>query len=334
MLKVILSICLKWGIVARSLVIIYHPDFKLHLTGEGHPECVERMDVILDGLQQQGLMHAENRMLAEPVPLSAVSSCHQESYIDLVHKECLRVKQKGIPPGHCMLSTGDVFISPNSYAVALLAAGAGIVAVDQVMKGLTRTAFCVIRPPGHHATSSQGMGFCFFNNAAIAARYAQKTFGIKRVLIVDWDVHHGNGTQEIFYSDPSVFYFSTHQDGIYPGTGHRQEVGVGNILNFPIAGGKNSRLQVLKAFEEDLPLAMERFKPELVLISAGFDGHKKDPLGGFDLETKDFARLTVVVQKIASQYCQGRIVSLLEGGYNLEALAESVCAHVHVLQGY
>lgn len=315
----------------HPLVIIYHPDFKLHLTGEGHPECIERMSVILEALKKQGLMHSENSILAKSAPLSMVSYCHSSDYIDLVRRECLWVQQRNVPSGHHMLSTGDVFISPDSYSVALLAVGAGMVAVDQVMQGHAQTAFCVIRPPGHHATTSQGMGFCLFNNVAIAARYAQRTFHLNKILIVDWDVHHGNGTQEIFYSDPSVFYFSTHQGGIYPGTGQRNEIGAANILNCPIAGGKNSRLHILKAFEEELPLAMERFKPELIIISAGFDAHKMDPLGGFDLETEDFAKLTAVVQKISNQYCQGKIVSLLEGGYNLEALAASASAHACAL---
>ncbi len=181
-----------------------------------------------------------------------------------------------------------------------------------------------------------------FNNIAIAARYAQAYYGIKNALIVDWDVHHGNGTQEIFYNDPSVFYFSTHQEGIYPGTGKKEEIGAGNIYNCPIPGGKNSRLKVLKAYKDDLVRAMNVFKPELVLISAGFDAHHADPLGGydahrgtpeggFDLLTEDFATLTQIVQKIAEKHCQGKIVSILEGGYNLKALAESVCAHAETL---
>lgn len=314
----------------NPLSIVYHPHFIMHLTGKGHPESPMRYTSVIDELTRQGLMTNDNSLLAKEAPLSAILRCHPQSYIDLVKNECQKLK---VGPGSTFLSTGDAKISPDSFEVALLAAGAGLIAIDAVMQNTTKTAFCVVRPPGHHATSTQGMGFCLFNNVAIAARYAQDTYHVKKVLIADWDVHHGNGTQEIFYSDPSVFYFSTHQEGIYPETGKREEIGVGNICNLPIQGGVGSRISVLKAYEEDLFAAMEIFTPDLILLSAGFDAHQDDPIGGMDLQTEDFTALTKSIKKIANKHCEGRIISFLEGGYNLEALAASTCAHVRELRG-
>ncbi|MBA3603465.1 MAG: histone deacetylase [Parachlamydiaceae bacterium] len=325
------------------LTIIHHPECILHLTGQGHPECPERYIAVINELQNQGyLQEASFNLLAKKASNADILRCHSQIYVNRVKAECEYLRMLNIPEATSMLSTGDVQICSNSFEIALLAAGAGLLAVDKVMQEKSKTAFCAMRPPGHHATTSQGMGFCLFNNIAIAARYAQATYNVKKVLIVDWDVHHGNGTQEIFYNDPSVFYFSTHQEGIYPGTGKKEDIGAGNIYNCPISGGKNSRLEVLKAYEDDLANAMLLFKPELVLISAGFDAHHTDPLGGydahcgtpqagFDLITQDFTTLTEIVQKIAKKHCQGKIVSILEGGYNLKALAESVRAHTKIL---
>ncbi len=321
------------------LMIIYHPDCVLHLTGIAHPENPNRYSAIMEGLQTQGFLQ-DTSLLAKKASIEDILRCHSQDYINLVFEECKFLEMLKIPEATSMLSTGDVIICAQSYDIALLAAGAGIIAIDCVMKGMSRAALSVMRPPGHHATRSQGMGFCLFNHIAIAARYAQKAYGIKKVAIIDWDVHHGNGTQEIFYNDPSVFYFSTHQEGIYPGTGRKEEKGVGNICNCPIRGGKNSRLKVLKAYEEDLCAVMESFKPELILISAGFDAHHADPLGGYDtgggldLTTEDFATLTRIVQKIAYKHSDGKIVSLLEGGYHLKALAESVCSHANILRNF
>lgn len=311
-------------------LVIYHPDYVLHLTGKNHPENPLRYLTTFKALQEQGLL--ENKLLATPVPLSELLHCHPLSYIELVKKASSRTLQQGFLNGECELSTGDVRISPESYRLALLASGSGILAIDAIVQNKAHKVFCLIRPPGHHATHDRGMGFCLFNNVAVCARYAQSKYGIKRILIVDWDVHHGNGTQDIFYKDPTVFYFSTHQNGIYPGTGSKEEVGVGNILNCPIEAGEMSRLEVLAAHEIKLDLAMEAFKPELVLVSAGFDAHEKDPLGGFNLKTEDFATLTSIVCRLAEQYSGGRVVSFLEGGYNLESLADSVCAHVRALK--
>jgi acetoin utilization deacetylase AcuC-like enzyme len=252
--------------------------------------------------------------------------CHTAPYIEQVREDV----ERGL--SYLSTDTGDTVISPTSYQVALKAVGAVLTAVDLVMTGEDKTAFCLVRPPGHHACSNRGMGFCLFNNIAIGARYAQRNYGIKRVLIVDWDLHHGNGTQEIFYNDPSIFYFSTHQFPYYPGTGSEEESGAGTIRNIPIFNTEGSRDDILYAFEVVLPQLMEDFKPELVMISAGFDSHEADPLGGLSLKSEDFATLTNGVKAIANKYAKGRIVSALEGGYNLNALEESVRAHVNALK--
>jgi acetoin utilization deacetylase AcuC-like enzyme len=207
-------------------------------------------------------------------------------------------------------------------------------AVDAVATGAARNAFCAVRPPGHHASAGRGMGFCFFNNAALATRYAQRRHGLGRVLIVDWDVHHGNGTEDIFYCDPTVFYFSTHQWPLYPGTGRVNETGegagVGTTMNFPFPAG-SGREEVLGAVEASLAPAAEQFRPELVVISAGFDSRLGDPLGRFTLTDRDFADLTRAVMQIAARHAGGRVVSVLEGGYNLDGLASAAAAHVEAL---
>ncbi|MGZ3633508.1 MAG: histone deacetylase family protein [Parachlamydiaceae bacterium] len=305
--------------------LVFHPDFSLHLTGRGHPESPDRYKAIVKALQAQNLWHNALQLQAKQAPFLTTLACHDAQYIEKVQIECAQSTLN-------QLSTGDVQICSQSYEVALLAAGAGIKALYAIFEGKTNQAFCIVRPPGHHATISQGMGFCLFNNVAIAARYAQKTFGIKKVLIADWDVHHGNGTQDIFYRDPSVFYFSTHQEGIYPGTGTCDEKGVGNIYNYPIQSTPNARIELLRAYEETLPYLMEEFKPDLILVSAGFDAHEADPLGGLNLKTEDFGKLTKAIQKLAEKHCEGKWISFLEGGYNLEALTASVCAHVAALK--
>jgi len=205
-----------------------------------------------------------------------------------------------------------------------------------VVAGQVTAAFCALRPPGHHARPAQGMGFCVFNNAAVAARYAQQRHRLKRVLIVDWDVHHGNGTQDIFYRDGSVFYFSTHQSPLYPGTGHPNETGAGEgagtTLNCPFPFGAG-RKEIVGAFEDRLVPAADRFKPELVIVSAGFDGRINDPLGGFTLTDADFAELTKILTGIAARHAGGRLISTLEGGYNLDGLGKAAAAHVQALAG-
>ena len=307
--------------------VLYDDAYKLHKTGEGHPESPERLGAILDGLARAGLDQVTRRLAPRPATEQEVAACHTEGYI--------RTARRDIESGAASLSTGDTLVSPDSYRVALLAAGGVLEAVDAAVAGTVKNAFCVVRPPGHHATPDRGMGFCIFNNVALAARHAQRKHGIEKVLIVDWDVHHGNGTQEIFYADPSVFYFSTHQGPWYPGTGSAEETGAGKgegtTLNCPFPAGAGRKEIVEQAFRGKLLPAAERFKPDLVLISAGFDSRAGDPLGGFRLADEDFADLTLLALQVARSHAGGRLVSVLEGGYSLDGLASASAAHVQAL---
>jgi len=297
-----------------------------HDTGDGHPECAARFSAVLKGLTDSGVLAKAAKAAARAATVDEIALCHDRAYI--------ATAQADIAAGRGTLSTGDTQVSAKSYDAALKAAGAAMVAVDEVIAGKTSNAFCFARPPGHHATPKRGMGFCVFNNVAIAARYAQTKHKIGKVLIVDWDVHHGNGTQDIFYEDGSVFFLSTHQSPWYPGTGAADETGagkgLGTTLNFPFPAG-SGRKEIYGAFEGKLLPIMEKFKPELVLISAGFDSRIEDPLGKFTLSDDDFADLTRVMKKIAKDHAGGRVVSLLEGGYNLAGLKSASTAHVKAL---
>lgn len=299
---------------------------KRHETGYGHPECPERFDAVLRALEQSGAVTQCGRLSAVPAGEEDILLCHAPEYFSLVKHD--------IAKGASALSTGDTAISEATMEVALAAAGGAKSAVDAVIAGEARNVFCVVRPPGHHATPFRGMGFCVFNNVAIAARHAQRRHGLEKVLIVDWDVHHGNGTQDIFYGDETVFYFSTHQFPWYPGTGERSETGSsrgrGATLNCPFPAGAG-RAEILGAFREELVPAADAFQPDLVLVSAGFDSRVQDPLGMFLLTDEDFAEMTTILLDIAERHAGGRLVSLLEGGYNLRGLASAVGAHVTAL---
>jgi acetoin utilization deacetylase AcuC-like enzyme len=271
-------------------------------------------------------MHDLTRIPSRAATEDELLLCHTPEY--------LHVARRDVESGRPFLSTGDTDIGPNSWEVAERAVGGVLNAVDAVMTGAARNAFCAVRPPGHHANAVRGMGFCLFNNVAIAARYAQRKHGIGRALIIDWDVHHGNGTQDIFYSDPSVFFFSTHQWPLYPGTGRADETGtgaaVGTTMNFPFPAG-SGRTEILGALRDSLMPAAREFRPDLVLISAGFDSRIGDLLGQFTLTDDDFADLTNSVMEIADMHAGGRVVSLLEGGYNLSGLASASVRHVEAL---
>ncbi|HUA59356.1 MAG TPA: histone deacetylase [Verrucomicrobiae bacterium] len=297
-----------------------------HLMGRQHPERPERYDAVIGGLRRAGILNKLTPIASREITEEELLLCHTPAY--------LRTARRDVESGSPFLSTGDTDITPNSWGVASRAAGGVLNAVDTVHTGQARNAFCVVRPPGHHANASRGMGFCVFNNVALAARYAQKKHGVARILICDWDVHHGNGTQDIFYSDPSVFFFSTHQWPLYPGTGRANESGEGDgygtTMNFPFPAGSGRR-EILGAVEQSLMPAMKEFRPELVLISAGFDSRVGDLLGQFTLNDDDFADLTADLMQIADETAGGRIVSVLEGGYSLDGLATASAAHVHRL---
>jgi acetoin utilization deacetylase AcuC-like enzyme len=303
--------------------LLADPFVKEHNPGPGHPEQVARFDAAMRGLGDAKLTAVAPRAAT----IDELALCHTREYIG--------VAKRDVEMGLSDLSTGDTQVSPRSYDVALRASGLCLDAIDLVMQGKAETAFCIVRPPGHHATPNRGMGFCLFNNIAVAARYAQKKYGVGQVVIADWDVHHGNGTQDIFYADPSVFFFSTHQSPWYPGTGAADETGEGKgkgtKVNCPFPSGAG-RDQILTVFHDKLAAAMSGYKPDLILISAGFDSRLGDPLGQFRLTDTDFADLTNIMLEIADKHAKGRVVSVLEGGYNLDGLTKGVNAHVRALQ--
>lgn len=294
-----------------------------HRTAPGHPERPERLAAVRAALEP---LRAPLILPSRRAEISEITTCHDPRYVENV----LRL----IREGETELAGGDVSVSEESGEVALRAAGGVIDAVDTVLDGRADNAFCAVRPPGHHARPAAAMGFCLFNNVAIAARHARKHHGLERVAIVDWDVHHGNGTQEIFYRDGSVLFFSTHQSPWYPGTGAADETGdgkgSGRIFNRPLPSG-SGETEIVGAFRDTLLPALEKFRPQLLLISAGFDSRAGDPLGQFRLTDADFATLTRLLRDAAERFCQGKIVSVLEGGYNLAGIGPATRAHVSEL---
>src|SRR5215210_1643440 len=311
-----------------TTAIIHHPVFEQHDTGPGHPESPERYAVVMQALR--GDAELWPRLLeveAGPAPRGDVQAAHTPQHF----KQVERAVSEGL--GYL---DGDTVVSMRSLDAALRASGGACRAVDMVMKGEAQNAFLPARPPGHHATPDRAMGFCLFNTAAVAARYAQRHYKeVERVAVLDWDVHHGNGTQGIFYDDPSVFFFSAHQYPWYPGTGTRGETGVGRgrgyTLNVPLRAMTPTTDQRC-AFDAAVTDMAGRFKPDLILISAGFDAHTADPLGQLLLTDADFVQMTQVLKDWAKNACAGRLVSCMEGGYNLGTLGETVRAHVKALQ--
>lgn len=305
---------------------LFDPLYLRHDTGAGHPERPSRLLAVEQRLRGEAWFDALHPLSPREADIDAITLVHDPRYVELVRRE--------VEGGLRQLSTGDTAISEESYAVALGMVGGVLEAVDAVMLGRSRNAFCAVRPPGHHATGVRGMGFCLFNGVAVAARYAQQVHGVERVLIADWDVHHGNGTQDIFYTDGSVFFMSTHQYPFYPGTGPRGETGegagAGLTMNRPFPAGAGDD-EVIGAFTEDLLPAARAFRPDLVLVSAGFDSRIGDLLGGFRVTDDGFRTLTQVMLEIAEIAAGGRLVSVLEGGYTLAGLASAAHAHVEEL---
>jgi len=297
---------------------LFDEAFLAHDTGPGHPESAHRLEVIRAHLEKTGLIGQLMQLGARPARKDEILSNHTPGHWDRVRSKC---QQGG------GLMDGDTPVSAGSWDAALLAAGGTIAAVDAVLEGNVNNAFCCVRPPGHHAEAEMAMGFCLFNNVAIAARHLLNTHGLERILIIDWDAHHGNGTQHSFYKDPQVFYFSTHQYPFYPGTGAASEIGrdkgKGFTLNVPLFAGAGDE-EFLAGFNNQLVPAMERFQPEFVLLSAGFDAHHNDPLTALLVTDRGFARAGLVIRDLAERFCGGKWVTVLEGGYDLNALASGV----------
>ncbi|MBU4212827.1 MAG: histone deacetylase [Verrucomicrobia bacterium] len=307
---------------------VYDEFYLLHHPGETHPEQPVRLESILKELKEKNLFSRLLHIKPSPAKIEWITEIHSPEYVREV-KEICRSGQK-------YLHSPDTGISKESFNVALLAAGGVLEAIDAVMSGKVRNAFCAVRPPGHHALKNRAMGFCLFNNVAIGARYLQKKYNLKKILIVDWDVHHGNGTQDAFYDDPTVFFFSVHQYPFYLDSGASEEKGTGKgygyNLNAPLPAGSGDEAY-RKVFQDILKPKIIEFKPDFILISAGFDAHKDDPLGGMQLTPEGFAQMTAILKELAKNICNGRMVSVLEGGYDLEGLSISVSAHIAVLLG-
>ena len=306
--------------------LVYDSRYLDHDMGAGHPESPNRLRAIMERLEQSGTVARLARIAPREAEDEWITQIHTPSYVSMLKTQAPTNGRVSLDP--------DTSMSPGSLSAAYLAAGGALAAVDAIMSRQVEHVFCAVRPPGHHAEAGRAMGFCLFNNVAIAARYVQKRYGLQRVLIVDWDVHHGNGTQHSFEDDASVLFFSTHQFPHYPGTGRATERGTGAGEGFTIdvpmeAGEGNEEYRAI--FEKSLVPAADAFKPEFVIISAGFDAHKDDPLASMGLTEEGYADLTAIVAGIARRHAGGRILSSLEGGYHLTALAASVDRHVQAL---
>jgi acetoin utilization deacetylase AcuC-like enzyme len=305
-----------------STLYLSHEACLDHLTPHGHPERPDRYRAVAKVLGEERFAG----LIREQAPLGTradVLRCHPAEFYDVL---------AGASPKEGLVHIdGDTVMSPGSFAATLHAVGGAVRGVDAVFSGEARNAFCGTRPPGHHAERSHAMGFCIFNAAAIAARHAREVHGAERVAVVDWDVHHGNGTQDIFWADPSIMYCSTHQMPLYPGTGALSERGEhGTVVNAPLRAGDKGEI-FREAFTTALLPRLESFAPDIIVISAGFDAHWRDPLGSLQLEAEDFAWATRKLMNLAERRANGRIVSILEGGYDLQGLGESVASHVEAL---
>ncbi|MGA1205548.1 MAG: histone deacetylase family protein [Opitutales bacterium] len=313
----------------QPVAIFYHPDCLLHDTGTKHPEQSARLLAIKAALEAAPFARHLHWHQPEPAPVKWIEAIHSAEYRQYIEEACLK--------GQRFADTGDTPICEDSYRAALVSAGGALGAVDAVLKEGYQTAFSLTRPPGHHASTEKAMGFCLFNNVAIAARYAESAYGVERVCIIDWDVHHGNGTQDIFYGSPSVLFCSLHQLPLWPNTGESHETGSGHgkglTINCPLPTGAGIELY-RESLEHDVLQHLESFRPQLFLISAGFDAHREDPIADIHLRSKDYLDLTQWILAQAKRFAHGRVVSVLEGGYNLEALANCATRHLEGLCQY
>lgn len=303
---------------------VYDPLYLEH-NRSGHVERRERLETTLQVLEQRGLPHRMVKVEATPVPMEHLLEVHSQQYVEQVKQVAARGGGNLDP---------DTYVNDRSYEVALLAAGGMLNLVKAVLEGRGKNGFALVRPPGHHAMPSRGMGFCIFNNVAVAAKYALNQNGLSRILIVDFDLHHGNSTHEVFYDTSKVLYFSTHQYPYYPGTGHSDSIGRGDgegfTVNVPLPPGVGDE-GYMRIFDEILYPLAERYRPELILVSAGYDAHWADPLGMMELSAVGYAHLTRTLKEMAEEFCGGRLVFTLEGGYDLEALAHSIAATLQTL---
>jgi acetoin utilization deacetylase AcuC-like enzyme len=310
-----------------STAVFFDPIYLDHDTGFGHPERAERLQVTMQMMEESGLAGKVEIVAPRDATVDEIKLVHPKSYID-------KVKSMALSGGGWL--DGDTPVSPRSYEAALRSAGAALEGLERIFSGRADNAFCLARPPGHHALPIHGMGFCIFNNNAVAARFAMENFGVSRIFILDWDAHHGNGLQDIFYRDNQVLYVSLHQYPHYPGSGSYQEVGSGEgegyTINFPLPPRSGEEVY-MAAFERVILPVARQYQPELILISAGYDGHFSDPLCSMLLTSGSFARMTSVLKELASNLCSGRIMAALEGGYNLMGVAASICNTIAVLAG-
>jgi acetoin utilization deacetylase AcuC-like enzyme len=306
--------------------LISHPDCLGHLPPRGHPERADRLRAVMSRLETDAFQDLV-RIEAPCAGKADLLRAHTEEHVDAITGVCA---ERAIANGYVQIDP-DTVMSSGSVDAALRAAGSVVAAVDEIHAGRLRNAFCAVRPPGHHAERARAMGFCLFNNVAVGALHARAVHGYRRIAVVDFDVHHGNGTQDIFWSDIDTFYASSHQAPFYPGTGDASETGfIDNVLNVPLRAGSGSR-EYRAAYEREILPALQRFSPDFIFISAGFDAHRDDPLAELELVENDFRWVTQAVCEIARHACGARVVSVLEGGYDLEALARSSAAHVRAL---
>ena len=306
------------------MIIYTHNDCLKKFNGHSHPEKKERLDSIINSIKSSNLkVKFKEAPLAD---LKIVSLVHPKHHIEQIFSN---IPKEGIV-GVEKEPYADTMLCPNSKNAILRSCGAGIAAADDLMKKNERV-FCAVRPPGHHAETVRANGFCFINNVAVSARYLQKEYNVNKIAIIDFDVHHGNGTQEIFYNDHSVAYGSSHEFPLFPGTGAENETGVGNIFNATLKAGIKSK-DFIEIFDQKVLKPIDKFKPEVILISAGFDAHKRDPLANINLESDDFSKITKNIVDIAKTHSNGRVISFLEGGYDLQALSESVIEHLNSLK--